>query len=77
MKRLAFFITILFVLSSCTYTVFDCGIVKEVKIEDNSKSKFKYMITVDISCYTDVTVRVLTNTLYNVGDTIKFYKVGK
>lgn len=75
MKRLAFFITILFVLSSCTYTIFDIGIVKEVKIEDNSK--FKYMITVDISCYSDVTVQVLTNTLYNVGDTIKFYKVGK
>lgn len=73
MKRLAFFITILFVLSSCTYTIFDIGIVKEVKIEDNSK--FKYMITVDISCYSDVTVQVLTNTLYNVGDTIKFYKV--
>ena len=75
MKRLAFFITILFVLSSCTHTIFDIGIVKEVKIEDNSK--FKYMITVDISCYSDVTVQVLTNTLYNVGDTIKFYKVGK
>jgi len=75
MKRLAFFITILFVLSSCTYTIFDIGIVKEVKIEDNSK--FKYMITVDISCYSDVTVQVLTNTLYNPGDTIKFYKVGK
>ena len=73
MKKIAFFITILFVLLSCTCTVFDCGIVKEVKIEDNSK--FKYVLTVDIACYSDETVRVLTNTLYNVGDTIKFYKI--
>lgn len=74
-KILKFFIIIvsLCCFCSCEHTIDDLGKVTEVK-ENSSKNEFKYILTVDINDGISKHIKVRTNTLYSVGDTIKFKK---
>lgn len=63
---------------SCDHRIKDCGIVSEVKeLDQNNIGKSRYMITVrDIDFYSsDNRLKIYTNTLFQVGDSIKLYKI--
>ena len=76
-KTLKIFIIIFFLccFCSCEHTIDDLGKVIEIKEDSScSENEFKYILTVDINDGIAKYIKVRTNTLYSVGDTIKFKK---
>ena len=65
--------------SSCTHTINDLGIVNSVENNwlKHGESNYHYVITVDVgdNMSTFNQIEIITNTLYQVGDTVKFYKI--
>lgn len=76
MKRIIFIISLFCICVCCQHVIHDHGIVQEVKNNhvDNKWTKYHYTMIVDVSDNVTGTIKVLTNTLYQVGDTIKFNK---
>lgn len=64
---------------SCEHTVNDTGVVVSVRLAESNESHTKYIITIGGNGGFDKwsptgTMEVLTNRLYQVGDTIMFVK---
>ena len=61
-------------LCSCTPTILDHGVITAIKKLNNQE--YCYELTVDVRNYysNDGKIKVFTNNLYSVGDTIQFFK---
>ena len=61
---------------SCEHTINDSGVVRVVKDNRmNANTEYKYLITVNCGDRICSTIKIYTNSLYQVGDTIKFHKI--
>ena len=75
MKKILTLILFSFLFCACDVKIKDTGIVKSVK-EETEYRNFKYEVELRNCDMRGLTsIYFLTNTLYQVGDTVKIYKM--
>ena len=75
MKKILILVLFGFLFCACDVEIKDTGIVKSVK-EETMHRNFKYKVELRNCDMRGLTsIYFLTNTLYQVGDTVKLYKM--
>ena len=72
MKKFILLLLMTFMFSSCVHTIHDSGVVN--KVENYNVDGFKYKVTLLYCDIPSVEIHVLTNTHYQIGDTLQFVK---